>query len=643
MHYQDCSAHEQKALLEAFDQHSLVSITDLAGTIIYVNDQFCRVSGYARDELIGSKHSIVNSRAQPAAFWVEVWRIISAGHVWIGVICNRSKSGALYWVQTQISPILDPNGRVEKYLSVRTDVTAHMRDRDALVQAKALEEATHRLHERELYLRATLDNLPFQFWLKDAEGCYLAVNQVFANDCGHASPRTVVGLTDFDLWSHGKALAFRAIDRRVIEGKSEETRVEQQSAAGDARWIEVFVKPLLSGSGVVVGTVGFAQDVTDQKLAKMQLQERTEQLDAIFDLSPDGFASFDASHCVKYVSPAFTRMTGIDAAQLLGLDERDFSRVLSSRCAVAGPFRGVQVLRDGMLGKEPERKEFFELWLGGKRVIEVGLRLSEGSAVSQILYFRDVTHETEVDQLKSEFLSTAAHELRTPMTSILGFSEVLLTERLDDIARKELHEIIYRQSELMANVLNELLDLARIEARQGKDFVFVQTPTHALINAVVTGFKLPVGRAAPVLVMPSTSPTIFADPQKAQQVILNVLSNAYKYSPDGGQVQIEVLEPQREALAPSLVGIRISDQGIGMTEVQLGRVFERFYRDDTSGKILGTGLGMSIVHEIVTLHGGKVELISAPGQGTTVTLWMPTTERNDQQGNTTWNMTITAA
>ena len=246
-----------------------------------------------------------------------------------------------------------------------------------------------------------------------------------------------------------------------------------------------------------------------------------------------------------------------------------------------------------------------------------------------------MTHETEVDQLKSEFLSTAAHELRTPMTSILGFSEVLLTERLDDIARKELHEIIYRQSELMANVLNELLDLARIEARRGKDFVFVQTPTHALITEVVNGFKLPAGRERPLLVMPSTSPTIFVDPQKAQQVILNVLSNAYKYSPDGGQVQIEVLEPQREALAPSLVGIRISDQGIGMTEVQLGRVFERFYRADTSGKILGTGLGMSIVREIVLLHGGTVDLISAPGQGTTVTLWMPMVNLMADTGNFT--------
>jgi PAS domain S-box-containing protein len=633
MHYQDCSAPEQKALLDAFDQHSLVSITDLAGTITYANDQFCRVSGYTRDELIGNKHSIVNSRVHAASFWKEVWSTISAGHVWIGVICNLSKFGCFYWVQTQISPIVGTNGRVEKYLSVRTDITAHKRARDAIAQAKALEDTTARLHERELYLRATLDNLPFHFWLKDADGCYLAVNQVFADECGHASPRTVVGLTDFDLWSHGKAVAFRAIDRRVIENKNEETRVEKQGAASDVRWVEVFVKPLLSGSGVVVGTVGFAQDVTDQKLAKMQLQERTEQLDAIFDLSPDGFASFDASHCVKYVSPAFTRMTGIESTHLIGLDEQGFSRVLSSRCAVASPFRGVQVLREGMLGKQPERKEFFELWLGGKRVIEVGLRLSEGSAVSQILYFRDVTHETEVDQLKSEFLSTAAHELRTPMTSILGFSEVLLTERLDDTARKELYQIIYRQSELMANVLTELLDQARIEARRGKDFVFVQTPAHALINAVVSGFKLPAGREPPVLDMPSTSPIIFADPQKAQQVILNVLANAYKYSPDGGSVRIEVLEPQGGALAPSLVGIRISDQGIGMTEVQLGRVFERFYRADTSGKILGTGLGMSIVREIVLLHGGTVDLISAPGQGTTVTLWMPMVNLMADTGN----------
>jgi signal transduction histidine kinase len=127
-----------------------------------------------------------------------------------------------------------------------------------------------------------------------------------------------------------------------------------------------------------------------------------------------------------------------------------------------------------------------------------------------------------------------------------------------------------------------------------------------------------------VLAMPCTDVKIFADPKKTRQAVLNVLANAYKYSPNGGEVRIDVLTPQAQAGSCALVGICISDQGIGMTEDQASHVFERFYRADTSGKILGTGLGMSIVHEIVTLQGGRVDVQSTVGVGTTVTLWMPT-------------------
>jgi signal transduction histidine kinase len=243
--------------------------------------------------------------------------------------------------------------------------------------------------------------------------------------------------------------------------------------------------------------------------------------------------------------------------------------------------------------------------------------------VSHILYLSDITHETEVDRMKSEFLATAAHELRTPMASIYGFAEVLLTQELDAANSKEFLGIIFKQSEMMASILNELLDLARIEARRGADFVFEVMPVQALVEKVVREYKLPAGRALPTLIAASAHLSILGDSQKVQQATLNVLSNAYKYSPAGGAVQIELLESADVAGTARLVGIRITDHGIGMTPEQQARVFERFYRADTSGKILGTGLGMSIVHEVVTLHGGRVELASQPGVGTAVTLWLP--------------------
>jgi signal transduction histidine kinase len=241
--------------------------------------------------------------------------------------------------------------------------------------------------------------------------------------------------------------------------------------------------------------------------------------------------------------------------------------------------------------------------------------------VSQILYFRDVTHETELDQLKSEFLSTAAHELRTPMASIYGFAELLLTQNFNEESRREFLSIILNQSELMTAILNELLDLARIEARRGKDFVFEDLCPQDLIDQVVHRFILPAGRHAPLLKLPETSLRIMVDHKKAYQAIVNVLSNAYKYS--AGEVSIALVNEPRPAGMTDAAGIRIIDSGIGMTPKQLARVFERFYRADTSGKITGTGLGMSIVQEIVLLHGGQITLESTYGRGTAVTLWFP--------------------
>jgi signal transduction histidine kinase len=114
-----------------------------------------------------------------------------------------------------------------------------------------------------------------------------------------------------------------------------------------------------------------------------------------------------------------------------------------------------------------------------------------------------------------------------------------------------------------------------------------------------------------------------ADRSKLTQALLNVLANAYKYSPKGGAVELEVLDAPATEDQPVRIGLRVVDHGIGMSPEQVARVCERFYRADASGSIPGTGLGMSIVKEIVGLHGGEVEIASQMGTGTTVTLWIP--------------------
>ena len=410
---------------------------------------------------------------------------------------------------------------------------------------------------------------------------------------------------------------------------------------GDGRWL--MIVEYRTPSGYIVGN---RIDITQLKKTEEALREReihvrehAEQLNAIFELSPDGFVSFDTSRCVKYASPAFLHLTGLLESDIAGLDEGEFSARLARECLPSARFKGVSPLRaaqraaagDQSAGQVDRRRQMIELAGAGKRVLEVGLRLSRADTVSQILYLRDVTHETEVDRMKSEFLSTAAHELRTPMASIYGFTELLIAQEFDDADRREFLNTIFRQSELMVSIINELLDLARIESRRGKDFTIARIDVRELLREVVTGFKPPNNRPSPQHPAGDAPVWVRADSGKLTQALSNVLSNAYKYSPDGGAIDIAVTEALGEHETQPRIGVRITDHGIGMTPEQLARVCERFYRADTSGSIPGTGLGMSIVKEIVELHGGEVSIESAFSKGTTVTVWLPAEQADDDQ------------
>ena len=483
-------------LWSAINQHSIVSMADPAGNITFVNDTFIRISGYSQLELMGQNHRMLKSDVQDAKFWETMWTTISSGYVWKGIVCNRAKDGSRYWVEAQISPFFDAQGNIEKYVSIRTDITAHKRALDENELAKSL-------------------------------------------------------------------IATTAI-----------------------------------------------------------LLERTTQRDAIIDLIPDGFVAFDAQRRVDYLNPVFARMSGLTAAQAVGLEESAFADLLARKCSPAHPFQGFDTLRQHETAPRPGERNLIELSLGVKPMLELTLRSNNKAGVSQMLYARDVTLETEVERLKNEFLTTAAHELRTPMVSIYGFAELLLNRELDEASRQECLFVLFSQSKVMVSILNDLLDLARIDQRRGQNFEFQPVDVMDLIQEVAGNFKLPAGRGAPTLVPQQTPFCVLADPKQIRQAMVNVLANAYKYSPSGGAVRIELLSPASTDEVP-LVGIRITDQGIGMTPEQSSHIFERFYRADTSGKILGTGLGMSIVHEIIQLHGGRVELCSQPGTGTAVTLCLP--------------------
>ena len=224
----------------------------------------------------------------------------------------------------------------------------------------------------------------------------------------------------------------------------------------------------------------------------------------------------------------------------------------------------------------------------------------------------------EANITKSEFLSIASHELRTPLTTLLGYSELLLTRPLTESQKKEFLGYINEESIQLSKIVDDLLDISKIESQ--KDFGFVKKPVQ-LAEVLVKNSKF-YSRADTghhiITEIEKKLPPVFADGKKIGQVIKNLLDNATKYSPGGNIVC-------RAFIKHNMVWISVQDQGIGISQEDLPKIFDKFFRvirDDTAD-ISGTGLGLSIAKYIVESHDGKIDIESTLGKGTKIGFGLP--------------------
>jgi signal transduction histidine kinase len=404
----------------------------------------------------------------------------------------------------------------------------------------------------------------------------------------------------------GWVLALRDVSQQ--QALEDQLRAELASRANAMRAMSEMLGS--SGSAPTAGQTSTIEQLSLQVGDLVaRLQHQADQLDAIFNLTPDGFVSFDDQGRAQFVSPAVPFLTGLSSRALLEQDEAGIEALLSGRQADAETQRP---LRLAELIEEPR---VLRLARPMPRILMLALHEGGGREVAKVLHLRDVTQQYALDQLKSEFLTMAAHELRTPMTSIFGFTELLIHRELPAPQRQELLARIHRQSRAMMDILDELLDLARIESRRAQDFVFAPVELGGLLRETAGDFQPPESREPLQLQLPECPLWVHVDASKLSQALRNVLSNAYKYSPGGGSVVLRLVP-----VGDSHVDIEVQDQGMGMNDDELERVTERFFRADKSGAIPGTGLGMALVKEIVELLGGSLLLRSQPGVGTTVSL-----------------------
>ena len=233
----------------------------------------------------------------------------------------------------------------------------------------------------------------------------------------------------------------------------------------------------------------------------------------------------------------------------------------------------------------------------------------------------DVTESTIVDRMKSEFVTTAAHELRTPLTIINGYTELLNMDTGSKDEQREMLSAIHSQSQTMIHLLNDMLDVAKIEAQAAGLYQTELQQIGPRLQTLADTFITTGNHNKITFELSPNLPEVKVDIAKLEQAVKNCLSNAYKFSPKRGEVTMRVTEVMHDKQRKVLIAIE--DQGIGMTLAQLERVFEKFYRADPSGAIPGTGLGMAIIKSIIEQHGGSIVIESEYGKGTKVMLYLP--------------------
>ena len=605
----ESALRDVQALFDTLNRFCQVSVTDRHGVIQHVNDGYCQVSGFSREELIGQTHQMVSSHIHPASYWTEMWQTISAGLPWQGEICGRAKDGHTFWSLCMIAPHTNAQGEVDKYVAIRMDITP----------AKLLEQERQDINQR-LALATEGGSDGLWDWM-DVRTDRIWWSPQFYRLLGYQPGELPATRTSFEQMLHpeDRAHALQAMDASLTQGVPFDVEYRLATRNGSYRWFRARAKVYRNDGGAVHRMAGAIQDIHERRLAEFELADRVAQMKAIFSLSKDGFVAFDETGQVSYVSPAFEVLTGIPFELAMEANEFSLFAMLVSQSFGDTAATSFAELPRTLDMRPPANGKLAVQWNEGH------------GAVSKMLHLHDVTQEAELDQMKSTFMSMAAHELRTPMASIYGFTELLLTRELKPAKQRDLLQRIMRQSESMIDIINELLDLSRLEARLGRDFEMEEVWLPGLLEEVVRDYKVPDGREPPEVITQGERCCILVDAHATRQAVLNVLSNAYKYSPRGGDVTIKLHTPTEAA---GLCGVTIRDQGIGMTPEQLSRVGERFYRADKSGNIPGTGLGMAIVTGSLALMGGSLEIDSTLGEGTAVTMWFPLALHKEPQADT---------
>lgn len=356
-------------------------------------------------------------------------------------------------------------------------------------------------------------------------------------------------------------------------------------------------------------------EIAERQRAEAALRRGEEYFRALIEHATDIIGVLGADGTLRYLSPSLIAVLGYQPGELLGTpittlvhpdDRPGITDTLARFLATPGATTHL------------EYRAFHQD--GSCRTLEVvGSNLLHDPAVAGVvLNVRDITERQAAARLKDDLLSVVSHELRTPLTSLRGFTELLLTRTLPVDKQQRFLTIIHSETVRLSDLINDFLDLQRMQGGH-QVYKFAPTELAAVLRDMVTLFTPESGSHVLRLEVPEALPAVHADAERLRQVLANLLSNALKFSPHGGEVTVGACAHATDVL------VWVTDQGLGIPPDAIPKLFSKFYRVEhhETRQIGGTGLGLALVKEIVEAHRGAVWVESVLGQGSTFFFTVP--------------------
>jgi PAS domain S-box-containing protein len=602
-----------------------------------------RIFGYTAEEMIGKTILTLIPPHLQSEEQTIIQKIRSGKRVEHYETVRRRKDGTLINISLTVSPIKDAAGRIVGASKIARDITNIYHTEQQLVEAKhALEKRSEELTASLSLLTATLESTADGIVVLDFTGKIVSYNSRFAA-IWQFPDELLQRLDGREMREHAaQQLSNPEGFLQLVQKQLREPEVETFDVLElkDGRIFERYGFPQRVNQECMGVVINF-REVTERKRVERALQLGEEKYRLLWATAGDAFVLFGRDNIIREANAAVTTIFGYQPEEVIG---RDLSMLQPERLR-EGHRRGIQrYLETGARTLNWRAAQTLGLHRDGQEVpIEIAFNHLQLEGEDLFAGFiRDITErknaETErakllareqkareeaetANRLKDEFLATLSHELRTPLNAIMGWSHMLTDNRLTEEAKEEGIEIIQRNAHHQAQLIDDILDVSRIIT--GKLTLDVRPVELAEVIEAAVQSVLPSAQAKGIRlqrVLDSGGSLVSGDPNRLQQIVWNLLTNAIKFTPKGGRVQA------RLECVNSHIEIIVADNGAGISPDVLPYIFERFRQADstTTRQHGGLGLGLAIVRHLVEMHGGTVEVESAGlGQGSTFTVKLP--------------------